>query len=122
MHGAIQIVRTDGEHGVHAREIDGHTALRRVHMPFKRRAAAKGNQRYGMLASKPDDVRNLFRRFRPNNGRRRFGRDQCDAVGMVPAHRLGSGQTVGEKRGGGAQEPLQSILPIATHSFSTPKW
>jgi hypothetical protein len=65
--GDIEIVDADAKHPVHAREVDGHAAVQRVHVAFERRAGAKRHNRRSVTRRRTNDGAHLVGRQRKDD-------------------------------------------------------
>ena len=90
LHNAVEIALVDGEHPVHAREVDRQASARGVDVALQRGSRAERDDRHAMRAGHAHDLAHLLLVLDPDNRVRRLVWDPRDGVGMLAAD-LGSG-------------------------------
>ncbi len=65
--GNVEIVHAESQHAVHARQVDGHTPLHRVDVPFERRPGAERHDRRTMTGGGLHHRTHLLRRQRKDD-------------------------------------------------------
>ena len=94
LHPAVQVLGIHFNHLVHFRDIDGDAAVQRRHMPFERRARAKGDDRHLVFGANLDNLRHFLGAPGIDHGIRRHHRVMVLALAMLLAHGLGGRQPV----------------------------
>ena len=112
---AVEVALVDGEHAVHAREVERQPAVRRVDVAFERGAGAERDDGHAMGAGHPHDLAHLVLVLDPDHGVGRLVGDPGDGVGMLAADRLPGLQPVAEAlaqdgNGGGDIAPRDLAL------------
>jgi hypothetical protein len=114
LHRHRQVFGVDGQHLVHAADVDADAALHRQQMPFQRRADAVGNHRHLVRGAQLDRIGHVGRAFgKHHGGRRRHGGEGRFVAPVLLAHRQRFGelraeaafQCVDQRGGDRAQNP-----------------
>ena len=96
LHHAVEIALVDGEHAVHAREVEGEAAHRRIDVALQRGAGAERDDGHAVGARHVDDVAHLLAGLDPDHGVGRLVGDPGDGVGVLAADGLAGLQPVAE--------------------------
>ena len=94
-HG-VEVALVDGQHPVHAREVEGEAAVRGVDVALQRGAGAERDDRHAMRARHPHHLDDLLLALHPDHGVGRLIGDPGDGVGVLAADRLAGLQPVRE--------------------------
>ena len=84
----IHIIGIDRENGVHILEINRYAPMRRIHMPLKRGAGAKGDDRHAILRANAHDLLHLGRITRTKHRIGGLVGQPCGGMRMLVAQGL----------------------------------
>ncbi len=87
---AVEVLRVDGEHPVHAGEVDRHPAARGIDVALERRADAEGDHRHPVGGADLDDLDHVVGRFGEDHGVRRLVGEPGEGMTVLAPHRLGT--------------------------------
>ena len=96
LHHAVEVALVDGEHAVHAREVERQAAVRRVDVALQRGAGAERDDGHAMGGGHPHDLAHLVLVLHPDHGVGRLVGDPGHGVGVLAADRLAGLQPVAE--------------------------
>ena len=96
LHHAVEIALVDGEHAVHAREVDRQAPARGVDVALQRGSRPERDDRHAMGAGHAHDLAHLLLGLDPDDRVRRLVGDPGDGVGMLAADLRSGLQPVAE--------------------------